>query len=160
MIRPACTTPFIALVFVTGAALAADGTLLVANRAGGSVSLIDLPTETEIARLPIGPVIPHEIAASPDGRWAVTGEYGGGNNPGRHLVVIDVAAAEIVARIDLGPNSRPHSIAFLPDSRRVLATMEQSAPGRPADGTVTWSDLRRTAAGPTSRRGAAKERCR
>jgi YVTN family beta-propeller protein len=126
MIRPACTTPFIALVFVTGAALAADGTLLVANRAGGSVSLIDLPTETEIARLPIGPVIPHEIAASPDGRWAVTGEYGGGNNPGRHLVVIDVAAAEIVARIDLGPNSRPHSIAFLPDSRRVLATMEQS----------------------------------
>jgi YVTN family beta-propeller protein len=100
--------------------------LLVANRSGGSVSLVDLSTETEIARLPIGPVIPHEIAASPDGRWAVTGEYGGGNNPGRHLVVIDVEAAEITARIDLGPDSRPHSIAFLADSRRVLATMEQS----------------------------------
>jgi YVTN family beta-propeller protein len=114
------------LLPVSSATFAADGTLLVANRSGGSVSLIDLSTETEIARLPIGPVIPHEIAASPDGRWAVTGEYGGGDNPGRHLVVIDVAAAVVAARIDLGPNSRPHSIAFLSDSRRVLATMEQS----------------------------------
>jgi len=117
----------VALAAVASApALAADGTLLVANRSGGSVSLIDLPTGIEIARLPIGPVIPHEMAASPDGRWAVTGEYGGGNNPGRHLVVIDVPAAEIVSRIDLGPDSRPHSVVFLSDSRRVLATMEQS----------------------------------
>jgi YVTN family beta-propeller protein len=107
-------------------ALAADGTLLVANRSGGSVSLIDLPTRTEIARVPIGPVIPHELAASPDGRWAVTGEYGTGNNPGRHLVVIDVAAAAIVSRIDLGPESRPHSVQFLADSRHVVATLEQS----------------------------------
>lgn len=126
MNRLICVSLFIALVIANVATFAADGTLLVANRADSSVSLIDLPTETEIARLPIGPVIPHEIAASPDGRWAVTGEYGGGNNPGRHLVVIDVAAAEIIARIDLGPDSRPHSIAFLSDSRRVLATMEQS----------------------------------
>jgi YVTN family beta-propeller protein len=107
-------------------ALAADGTLLVANRSGGSVSLIDLPTQTEIARLPIGPVIPHEIAASPDGRWAVSGEYGSGQAPGRHLVVIDVAAAAIASRIDLGPDSRPHSIMFLADNRHVVATMEQS----------------------------------
>ena len=107
-------------------AFAADGTLLIANRSGGSISLIDLQTETEIARLPIGPVIPHEMAASPDGRWAITGEYGTGNNPGRHLVVIDVAAAEIVSRIDLGPDSRPHSIQFLSDNRHVVATMEQS----------------------------------
>ena len=114
------------LSVASAAGLAAEGTLIVANRIGGSVSLIDLETETEIARLPIGPVIPHEMAASPDGRWAVTGEYGSGNNPGRHLVVIDVAAAAIVTRIDLGPDSRPHSIEFLADSRRVVVTMEQS----------------------------------
>lgn len=114
------------LATVSATALAADGTLLVANRSGGSISLIDLQTETEIARLPIGPVIPHEMAASPDGRWAITGEYGTGNNPGRHLVVIDVAAARIVSRIDIGPDSRPHSIRFLSDSRHVVATMEQS----------------------------------
>lgn len=126
MIRLALTLLCTTLAVVSSSALAADGTLLVANRLGGSISLIDLQTETEIARLPIGPVIPHEMAASPDGRWAITGEYGAGNNPGRHLVVIDIAAAAIVSRIDLGPDSRPHSIQFLSDNRRVVATMEGS----------------------------------
>jgi len=126
MKRTAVALVCLALSTIAANVLGAEGTLLVANRTGGSVSLIDLETATEIARLPIGPAIPHEMAASPDGRWAVTGEYGGGNNPGRHLVVIDVPAAEIVSRIDLGPNSRPHSIRFLSDNRRVIATMEQS----------------------------------
>lgn len=118
------------LLFTTFATLAADntltGTLLVANRNGGSISLIDLQTQIEIARLPIGPRVPHELTASPDGRWAVTSEYGGGNNPGRHLLVIDIAAARFTRRIDLGPNSRPHSIVFLQDSRHVITTLEQS----------------------------------
>ena len=126
MMRQTLTLLFWSLATTSAPALAADGTLLVANRSGGSVSLIDLPTRTEIARLPIGPVIPHEMAASRDGRWAVTGEYGSGNDPGRHLVVIDVAAAEITSRIDLGPDSRPHSIMFLADNRHVVTTMEQS----------------------------------
>jgi YVTN family beta-propeller protein len=126
MIRPGLAALFFSLAIVSVSALAADGTLLVANRSGGSVSLIDLQTETEIARLPIGPVIPHEMAASPDGRWAITGEYGTGSNPGRHLVVIDVAAAEIASRIDLGPDTRPHSMWFLADSRHVVVTMELS----------------------------------
>lgn len=104
-----------------------SGTLLVANRIGGSVSMIDLQSKTEIARLPIGPVIPHEMAASSDGRWAVTSEYGTGNNPGRHLIVIDVAAASIVSRIDLGPNTRPHSIVFLQNNRHVVVTLERAS---------------------------------
>lgn len=116
------------LCFTTQAANnnALTGTLLVANRNGGSISMIDLQTRTEIARLPIGPTVPHELAASPDGRWAVTSEYGSGNNPGRHLIVIDIPAAQIVRRIDLGPNTRPHSIAFMQDSRHVITTLEQS----------------------------------
>ena len=103
-----------------------EGTLLVANRQGGSVSLFDLQTSVEIARIPIGPAIPHEVAVSPDGRWALTGEYGSGDNPGRHLVVIDIENARVAGRIDLGPRSRPHSMVFLPDSRRAVATMEQA----------------------------------
>jgi YVTN family beta-propeller protein len=103
-----------------------DGTLIVANRLGGSISFFDLQSESEVARLPIGPRIPHEVSASPDGAKALTGEYGTASNPGRHLVVMDVAEARIVGRIDLGPDSRPHSTAFLPDSRRAVATMEDS----------------------------------
>ena len=56
----------------------------------------------------------------------MTGEYGTSDRPGRHLVVIDVEAASIRSRIDLGPESRPHSIAFLKDDRHVLTTMERS----------------------------------
>ena len=63
-------------------ALALEGTLLVANREGGSISFFDLATEREIARVPIGPAIPHEVAISPNGRWAVAGEYGPTNRPG------------------------------------------------------------------------------
>jgi YVTN family beta-propeller protein len=103
-----------------------SGTLIVANQTGGSVSLIDLDTEVEIARVPIGPRVPHEIAVSPDGRFAVTGEYGGNDDPGRRVVVIDVVNARIKGYVDLGPVSRPHSFAFLPDGRRVVATMEQA----------------------------------
>jgi len=107
-------------------AAAQEGTLVVANRAGGSVSLIDLPTGLEVARLPIGPTIPHEVAVSPDGRLALTGEYGPNSAPGRHIVLIDIVSAEIVGRLDLGPNSRPHTALFHPDGRHAVATMQDS----------------------------------
>ena len=102
------------------------GTLLVVNRTGGSISLFDLDTSVEMARVPIGPVIPHEVAVSPDGRLALTSEYGPNDNPGRHLVVIDVAEGRQAGRIDLGPQSRPHSIMFMKDGRRAVATLEFS----------------------------------
>lgn len=111
---------------VAAPSTALDGTLLVANRAGGSITLFDLATGIEIARIPIGLVIPHEVHVSPDGRFALTTEYGLEDNRGRHIVLIDVASAEVVTRIDLGPNSRPHTALFLPDSRHAVATMQDS----------------------------------
>jgi DNA-binding beta-propeller fold protein YncE len=107
-------------------AVALDGTLIVANRTGGSISFIDLAAGVEIARVPIGPVIPHEVAVSPDGRLALTSEYGPEDNHGRHIVLIDVASASVVARVDLGPGSRPHTPLFLPDGRHAVATMQES----------------------------------
>jgi YVTN family beta-propeller protein len=41
-------------------------------------------------------------------------------------VVIDVAEGRQAGRIDLGPQSRPHSIVFMKDSRRAVATLELS----------------------------------
>ena len=44
------------IVWLLGSsAMASDGTLLVANRTGGSISFIDLVTGVEIARVPVGP---------------------------------------------------------------------------------------------------------
>jgi hypothetical protein len=48
------------------------GTLLVANRTGGSISFFDLASGIEMARVPIGPAIPHQVAVSADGRVALT----------------------------------------------------------------------------------------
>jgi YVTN family beta-propeller protein len=107
-------------------ALALDGTLLVSNRSGGSISFIDLTTGVEIARIPIGPIIPHEVAVSPDGRLALTAEYGPNSDPGRRVILIDVATASVVGRIDLGPDSRPHTARFLPDGQHAVATMQDS----------------------------------
>ncbi len=116
----------ICMICLSSSALAFDGTLVVANRAGGSISLIDLKTGLEVARVPVGPIIPHEVAVSADGRFALTSEYGPNDSPGRHVILIDIANARIVGRIDLGPNSRPHTAVFLPDGQRAVATMQDS----------------------------------
>lgn len=114
------------LCLCCSSALALEGTLLVSNRSGGSISFIDLNTGVEIARVPVGPIIPHEVAVSPDGRLVLTAEYGPNDNPGRHVILMDVPMASIIWRIDLGPDSRPHSIRFLPDGQHAVATMQDS----------------------------------
>jgi YVTN family beta-propeller protein len=102
------------------------GTLLVVNREGGSISYFDLATLTEMARLPIGPVIAHEVAVSPDGRLALTAEYGPEDRHGRHLVLLDVTQPQILRRFDIGPGTRPHAVEFMPDGRRAVATAQDA----------------------------------
>ena len=104
---------------------AQEGTLLVVNRhaEAGSVSFFDLQTESEIARVPIGPGWPHELAVSPDGRLALTAEYGR-ETPGERLVVIDIPGARVLGRIDMGPGTKPHDSVFLPDNRHAVVTLE------------------------------------
>ncbi|HSG66485.1 MAG TPA: cytochrome D1 domain-containing protein, partial [Gammaproteobacteria bacterium] len=46
--------------------------------------------------------------------------------PGRHVVLIDIVEATIVGRLDLGPDSRPHTALFHPDGRHAVATMQDS----------------------------------
>jgi YVTN family beta-propeller protein len=106
-------------------AYALEGTLLVANREdiAGSVSMFDLPTGKEIARVPIGPGWPHEIAVSPDGRLALTAEYGL-ESPGERVVVMDIPRAQVRGYIGMGVGSKPHDSVFLPDNRHALVTLE------------------------------------
>ncbi len=126
MLRYLPLTLLLGTLSLGAAAQEPSGTLVVANRDGGSVSFFDVETATELARLPIGPRIPHEIAISPDGELALTSEYGTGDRPGRTLLVIHVPTATYLGEIDLGPESRPHSFDFLPDGRHAVATMEGS----------------------------------
>src|SRR5688572_21190241 len=109
-----------ALVF--GRALGAQGTLIVLNKAEASASLLDGTTGTVVATLPTG-TGPHEVAVSPDGRWALVANYGG-REAGRSLTVLDVPARTVERTIDLGDYRRPHGVAWLADGRRAAVTVE------------------------------------
>ncbi len=97
-------------------------TLLVGNKAEASVSMIDLASGREVARVPTRPG-PHEIAVSGDGKLAVVTNYGT-DEPGNSLTIIEIEQGKAVATIDLGEYTRPHGIVFMPGNRRVLVTAE------------------------------------
>ncbi len=123
------------------------GILLVVNKAGASLSVVDLAKGGEIGRVPTGHA-PHEVAVSPDGRTAVVTNYGTGAQPGNTLTLVDLSALEPVATIDLGEQTRPHGILWLPGSDRVAVTTE-------GNGTLTIVDVgeqRVVAAIPTGQR--------
>jgi DNA-binding beta-propeller fold protein YncE len=101
------------------------GTLVVANKSGDSVSFVDLDSGREAARVAVGRA-PHELAVSPDGRTVLVGEYGPEDAHGRTVAILDLESATVVGRIDVGPDSRPHSIAFLAGGDRAVVTLQDS----------------------------------
>ena len=106
-------------------AAAGEGTLVVLNKSEATASLIDLDRGASVATVPTGEG-PHEVAVSPDGRLAVVADYGTREKPGSTLTVIDVASAKAVRTIALSGHSRPHGIAWLPDGKRAVVTVEES----------------------------------
>ena len=74
-------------------------TLVVANKAEATTSLIDLDSGTVVATLPTGDG-PHEVGISPDGQFAMVSNYGRRGNPGNSLTLIDIASASVVKTID------------------------------------------------------------
>jgi len=103
---------------------AQQGTLIVLNKAEATASLIDLASGRTVATLPTGDG-PHEVAVSPDGRWAVASNYGGAT-PGHTLTVLDLASRAVARTVDLGAYTRPHGMAWTGDGRRLLVTSETS----------------------------------
>jgi DNA-binding beta-propeller fold protein YncE len=101
------------------------GMLVVANQQGASATVVNATTMQTIATLPVGNG-PHEVAISPDGRWAVVSVYGERAAPGNTLSVIDLAAATpVVTRtIDLGQYTRPHGVAFVLGGGKLAVTSE------------------------------------
>lgn len=103
------------------------GMLVVANQQGASATVLDAATMKTITTVPVG-VGPHEVAVSPDGRWAVVTNYGDRTVQGNTLSVIDLAlATPAVSRtISLGEYHRPHGVAFVGNGARLLVTSETS----------------------------------
>jgi DNA-binding beta-propeller fold protein YncE len=99
--------------------------LLVANTTESTLSILELPTGNELARLQTG-LGPHEVAVSPDHRRAAISSYGDNNEAGHSLTVVDLVGLSVTRTIELDPYRRPHGIAFI-DPRRVVVTSEANA---------------------------------
>jgi DNA-binding beta-propeller fold protein YncE len=79
-----------------------DGRLLIAtNKRGQSVSVFDIASGRELARIPTKRPVVHGVAVAPDNRYAFISVEGIGSAPGT-LEVIDLTALKSVAQVDVG----------------------------------------------------------
>ena len=123
------------VVLALGFSLHAD-TLLVANRGGSTITLIDPDTMTVLTTIGVG-TDPHEIAVTPDGKRAYVSNYGG--SFGTTLSVVDVAARTKIRDVSIAPLVGPHGIVVR--NGKVWFTAERSsAVGRydPQTDRVDW----------------------
>jgi DNA-binding beta-propeller fold protein YncE len=79
-----------------------DGKLLIGtNKRGRSISIYEIATAREVARVPTHRGVVHGVVVSPDSRYAFVTEEGRGSEPGT-LEVFDLATFKSVAVVDLG----------------------------------------------------------
>lgn len=82
-----------------------DGARLIAtNKRDQSVSIYDLKTGKELARLPTKRKVLHGVVVSPDDRYAFVTVEGVGSEPGT-VEIIDLAALKTVATVDVAPGA-------------------------------------------------------
>jgi DNA-binding beta-propeller fold protein YncE len=82
-------------------AVTKDGRLIGTNKRGPSVSVIDLKTGKELARIPTKRRVVHGAVVSPDDRYAFISMEGVGSDPGT-VEIIDLQALKSVATVDVG----------------------------------------------------------
>jgi DNA-binding beta-propeller fold protein YncE len=79
-----------------------DGTKLIGtNKRGQSVSVIDVASGKELARIPATRAVVHGVAVSDDDRYAFISIEGVGSQPGT-VDVIDLTTLAKVASVDVG----------------------------------------------------------
>jgi len=87
----------------------APSSLLILNKADATLVIVDPATQQIRATIPTGDG-PHEVVVSTDGKLAFVSNYG--NQPGKTISIIDLAARKELRRLDVSPLTRPHGLAF------------------------------------------------
>jgi YVTN family beta-propeller protein len=108
---------------------APQGVLLVANKGDNALGIIDPVAGRQIAEVAEGGVTGHEIAASPDGRFAYVPIYGNSGvgmpgTDGTNMIVIDLALRKVVGNVDFGKGVRPHLPVFGPKNGLLYVSTE------------------------------------
>jgi DNA-binding beta-propeller fold protein YncE len=86
-------------------AITKEGTRLIStNKRDQSVSIIELKSGRELARIPTRRKVLHGVVISPDDRYAFVSVEGIGSEPGT-VEVIDLAALKSVASVDVAPEA-------------------------------------------------------
>jgi len=112
--------------------------LLVANKGGHSLGMVNAQTGTQMAEVPENGITGHEVIASPDGRTAYVPIYGnsGVGKPGtdgRNIVVVDLQTRKVTGNIEFDHGVRPHCPVIGPKDGLLYVTTE-------LDKTVTIID--------------------
>jgi len=81
-------------------ALTKDNRLITTNKRDGSISVLDLKTGKELARIPTKRKVVHGAIVSPDNRYAFISVEGVGADPGT-VEVIDLVTLKTVATVDV-----------------------------------------------------------
>ncbi len=82
-------------------AVTKDNRLIATNKRDQSVSIYDLKTGNELARLPTKRKVLHGAVVSPDNRYAFISVEGIGSEPGT-VEIIDLEALKTIATVDVG----------------------------------------------------------
>ena len=96
--------------------------LLVVNKSDNGISILDASTGKLRFTAP-GEKGPHEVEVLADGKMAAVSDYGKSSDPGRLVLLIDLATGKVVSRVDIGAGSRPHGLKALRGGR-LLVTAE------------------------------------
>lgn len=105
-------------ILASRSAAASSGYLAIANQGDHTALLVDLSSGKTLAKVAVG-VNGHELAVSPDGRFAYVPIYGnsGVGRPGTDgstIDIIDLRERKLSGHIDLGKAVRPHCAKFGP----------------------------------------------
>ncbi len=105
------------------------GVLLVTNKGDQTLGIIDPEAGRQIATVKESGFTAHEVAASPDGKFAYAPIYGdsGVGKPGsdgRTMDIIDIASRKVVATLDFGRPVRPHCAVFGPKNGLLYVSTE------------------------------------
>jgi YVTN family beta-propeller protein len=106
-----CVGSFL-LLALSATAQTPSKTLLVLEKNGNQLDIIDATTLKIIAKAPVGQD-PHEVIASSDGKLAYISNYGAGMQDPLHMIsVVDLVAQKALAPIELGALRAPHGLDF------------------------------------------------
>src|SRR5580658_8415204 len=117
------------MAVLTAISTRAGGFLLVANKGDHTLGIVDPSAGQQLATVAEDGVTGHELAASPDGRFAYVPIYGnaGVGQPGTDgslLRVINLATRQITGTVDFGKGVRPHCAVIGPKNGLLYVTTE------------------------------------